>query len=539
MPALVRRPTVAAVAMAVSGALVLSGCTSDPDPELTGPTASESSASATPSEPTTAEPTGDLDASFAAQAVVKRAVVGTREVEFAVGPIVTEGETSVLPIRAKDVSAAPAGDAVRIHVLWGGLRPGAHGVRLLDAEAGTVEETAEGPGPLYTTGSLDVTAEELPMFVVFGAQTAPALDVLVPLAGLVADVPVVGADQAPEAVLAARAELVPDGTPVTARVASLDSFAVALDGASDTRVTDEEITVNIDADVLFAVDKADISRRADGALRAAARQFEDYEGGTLTVVGHTDDVGEADYNQELSERRAEAVRARLDELVDLDQFTVEVEGRGEDEPRASGTSAQARSLNRRVEIVLESATAPASMAATQDDGGLGASEGPTAPGAEGVTLEGSDGTEVRVSLAEVRRRAGLLVGEVQVSHVAGDVRGIGSWFAMGGGEDLRGAFKPSQQYTPANLTLVAGDQRYYPLDYQRVGEEAGSGGWPLTDLNVSGPLPESGSYTFTAVWPDVSGGAPTVTLDVVNPLTERTYRELRPPFRLTDVAIAN
>ena len=72
---------------------------------------------------------------------------------------------------------------------------------------------------------------------------------------------------------------------------------------------DQEITrVSLPADVLFDFDSDELTDEAQDILDDAADQLqEDAAGQTVTIEGHTDDEGEDDYNQDLSERRAEAV----------------------------------------------------------------------------------------------------------------------------------------------------------------------------------------------------------------------------------------
>ena len=69
------------------------------------------------------------------------------------------------------------------------------------------------------------------------------------------------------------------------------------------------------------------------------------------VVGHTDAQGARSYNQALSRRRAEAVRAYLVEEFGFDRRDIDVDGRGEDELLDTAMSEAAHSLNRRVEVV--------------------------------------------------------------------------------------------------------------------------------------------------------------------------------------------
>jgi len=71
----------------------------------------------------------------------------------------------------------------------------------------------------------------------------------------------------------------------------------------------------------------------------------------LTVEGHTDDVGDEEANQSLSQRRAEAVRQFLVDSYGIDPSRLEAVGIGEGKPAVEGTTPEARQQNRRVELV--------------------------------------------------------------------------------------------------------------------------------------------------------------------------------------------
>ena len=73
---------------------------------------------------------------------------------------------------------------------------------------------------------------------------------------------------------------------------------------------------------------------------------------TLTVVGHTDDVGSNPYNQALSERRALSVAQDL-ESKRVNSMRLATAGKGETQPRSSNSTESGRQENRRVEIYLE------------------------------------------------------------------------------------------------------------------------------------------------------------------------------------------
>jgi outer membrane protein OmpA-like peptidoglycan-associated protein len=77
-----------------------------------------------------------------------------------------------------------------------------------------------------------------------------------------------------------------------------------------------------------------------------------YQKTTLTVVGHTDNVGSNDYNQKLSERRAHSVAQYL-ETKRVNGMRLALKGSGETQPIASNGNESGRQANRRVEIYVE------------------------------------------------------------------------------------------------------------------------------------------------------------------------------------------
>jgi len=77
-----------------------------------------------------------------------------------------------------------------------------------------------------------------------------------------------------------------------------------------------------------------------------------YNKTTLTVVGHTDNVGADKYNEDLSQRRAHSV-AQYFESKRVNALRLATAGKGEKDPVASNSSEAGRQLNRRVEIYVE------------------------------------------------------------------------------------------------------------------------------------------------------------------------------------------
>ena len=123
----------------------------------------------------------------------------------------------------------------------------------------------------------------------------------------------------------------------------------------DTIVTDEkpsEVTLNLAADVLFAVDKSALTSRAGAVIAEAAKQLNaNAKGGTVTVIGYTDSDGSNSYNQALSVKRAQAVAAALRKQVTA-PVTLKTSGRGESNPVASNKSDKGKALNRRVSVTF-------------------------------------------------------------------------------------------------------------------------------------------------------------------------------------------
>ncbi len=71
----------------------------------------------------------------------------------------------------------------------------------------------------------------------------------------------------------------------------------------------------------------------------------------LTIEGHTDNVGKAESNQTLSEKRAAAVRQYLIDNYQIDGARLEAKGLGQTKPAGANDTAEGRQQNRRVELV--------------------------------------------------------------------------------------------------------------------------------------------------------------------------------------------
>jgi outer membrane protein OmpA-like peptidoglycan-associated protein len=104
-------------------------------------------------------------------------------------------------------------------------------------------------------------------------------------------------------------------------------------------------------DVVFDVDKAELKPGGLRTIDKLAAFLERYPGRRVTVEGFTDSTGSAEYNQALSERRAQSVRNALVQKG-IDPARVDTHGYGEEFPKASNETPAGRQLNRRVEVVI-------------------------------------------------------------------------------------------------------------------------------------------------------------------------------------------
>lgn len=121
-------------------------------------------------------------------------------------------------------------------------------------------------------------------------------------------------------------------------------------GVEVTRQGDN-IILNMPGHVTFATDSAEVTPAFYGTLDQVAATIAEYQDTRVAVAGHTDSTGSDSYNQQLSERRAQAVASYLTGRG-VAATRVTTVGYGETRPVASNETADGRQQNRRVEIVL-------------------------------------------------------------------------------------------------------------------------------------------------------------------------------------------
>ncbi|WP_129339136.1 OmpA family protein [Cellulomonas endophytica] len=513
--------------------LALAGCTAGPPPIEPDP--------ARPSATTpSAAPAPDPEDVVVAPVLT----AGGTQVRADVHPLVRTGEHLVLTV---DLHAEETPDEGLFLASFLGATavdpvPSPGAVRLLDLAADTAYLVAlDGDGDPVATGRggwLTVERGGTRLQAVYAAPPADveALGLLLPGTAYVESVPVVAGD-VPAPVLPAAGEGTPSATPTpssdagpaavdVAPVVPLASYTRELGGAVATLASPEAVTITLGADVLFAPDSADLSPDAQAALDAAVAQLEARGPGTVRVVGHTDDVADAAYNQDLSERRARSVAAALATRVDAARHPLEVSGRGETEPVVTGTSPEDRARNRRValELVAEATGTPAPATT----GAPPPLDGPVATGPEGVRVE--QGRPFRVAAPEARLVDGHVVVDLEVTALDEEVdpfSGVGFLSSVF-------SYRPgtwTTQTSAAGVTLLLGSTAVHPMDHRSepVREGVPETWLPAADLETVGRLDGGQTRTYSLVYPEV-GEPATVSVQVDGALGSQA-------FRLTDIPV--
>jgi outer membrane protein OmpA-like peptidoglycan-associated protein len=116
-----------------------------------------------------------------------------------------------------------------------------------------------------------------------------------------------------------------------------------------------DIQLVMPGDVTFETNSASLDSKFFTVLDSVATVLQEYKATLVSVAGHTDSTGAADYNQKLSEKRATAVALYLHSRGVASERLAAV-GHGEAQPVAGNDTAEDRAKNRRVEITLDPIT---------------------------------------------------------------------------------------------------------------------------------------------------------------------------------------
>ncbi len=116
-------------------------------------------------------------------------------------------------------------------------------------------------------------------------------------------------------------------------------------------LTKEGWSLGLPERLLFDFNKSDIKPENGKEIVRLAKQLNKYDLQKLKIVGHTDDIGNPEYNQKLSEERAQSV-AGIFLNEGFKQTNLNVIGRGSNQPFVPNTSDENRASNRRVAIII-------------------------------------------------------------------------------------------------------------------------------------------------------------------------------------------
>lgn len=138
--------------------------------------------------------------------------------------------------------------------------------------------------------------------------------------------------------------------------ARLDSRTLEADKAKaelaalNAKPTDRGMVITL-GDVLFDTGRSELKAGATSNLSKLAAFLNQYQERTVAIEGHTDSVGTEEYNVDLSQRRADAVKSYLVNQG-VNSMRITTAGKGEDAPVADNTTAAGRQQNRRVEVII-------------------------------------------------------------------------------------------------------------------------------------------------------------------------------------------
>jgi outer membrane protein OmpA-like peptidoglycan-associated protein len=127
---------------------------------------------------------------------------------------------------------------------------------------------------------------------------------------------------------------------------------IKLGQARVEKLPNDVVRITMTSQTAFETNSAGIKPGFHSTMDKLADVVVRYGKTTLTVVGHTDDVGNNAYNQSLSERRALSVAQYL-ESKRVDSMRLATAGKGETQPRSTNNTEAGRQENRRVEIYVE------------------------------------------------------------------------------------------------------------------------------------------------------------------------------------------
>jgi len=126
-------------------------------------------------------------------------------------------------------------------------------------------------------------------------------------------------------------------------------------GVSVTRIGNN-ITLNMPGNITFATGSSDLSSSFFDVLNSVSKVLTEFDQTIVEIAGHTDSDGSVQYNQSLSQRRAQVVAQYFRTQDIIEQRLIPI-GQGESRPVADNTTTSGKQANRRVEITMVPVTA--------------------------------------------------------------------------------------------------------------------------------------------------------------------------------------
>ena len=146
------------------------------------------------------------------------------------------------------------------------------------------------------------------------------------------------------------------------KVLDIEGMTLGVEGALadlGAKVTEKEIKIALSGDILFDFDKDTLRPDAFPTLEKVAAVLAEYPDAPVLIEGHTDSKGKEKYNQNLSERRANSVRAWFVDNAGVAAARIKTKGWGEAKPAVpnekpdGSDDPDGRQQNRRVEITIK------------------------------------------------------------------------------------------------------------------------------------------------------------------------------------------
>jgi outer membrane protein OmpA-like peptidoglycan-associated protein/predicted nucleic acid-binding Zn-ribbon protein len=119
-----------------------------------------------------------------------------------------------------------------------------------------------------------------------------------------------------------------------------------------SNLDDQGLLTTVPGELLFAVNSDEVQESAHDTLAKVAELISVYDDRQVLIIGHSDAVGDAAYNKQLSERRAGLVKQFFIDNFEVEEDRLATQGWGESRPIASNTTLDGRRANRRVEVLI-------------------------------------------------------------------------------------------------------------------------------------------------------------------------------------------